>query len=701
MQCNSEFKTKNKAVAGAPINWRTRKMIYIMRYPVLLLFLLLYCNEAVSINGNDSISNILETVVISADRNISPIKEVDMQGISMDMDFMHRLPKILGNADPMRYSQLLPGIQTNAELDAGLHIHGCENSHNMISISDVPVYNAAHMLGLFSTFNASHFAKMRIKKQITADDMTNRIGGLLDMKHSDRIPQRVNGEISVGLMSSQGTIRVPVNRNSAVTVSLRSSYLNLLYGSFLEIDDSKLEYSFSDVNITYLNRIDDSNRLYIDFYTGGDNATLNDKYSELLYNTKIKWGNILAAAHWEYNKGERWLKSSIYFSKYYNRMQMNGIYEIGLPSGIYDFGYRMSCKIRRFKFGISFIEHHISPQAPEFGSSTIKKEVVPVQRATEMSAYGKYSGNFTSTLSYELALKGDYYINNQGNYKSSSLNPSMSLIYKSKRIGELMLMYSKQHQYLLNTGFTNVGLPVEFWFGGNKDNRPQIAHNIQLLYKKELYEGKYHLDIGLYYKRLYNQIEYNSSPLDFLNEQYNLNKALLHGKGYNYGVNVSLNKCRGSIIGWFSYSYGRAMRKFDILGNKWYPANHERIHEINSVVTYRINKKMDIGTNLVFATGAPFTSPKYLYIINGNVITEFDEHNANRLKSYLRLDLSLNYDFVNKGEKSSGINISLYNALFMANRIYYRFKVYKGKYALRGESFFTRMLPSISYYYKF
>ena len=350
---------------------------------------------------------------------------------------------------------------------------------------------------------------------------------------------------------------------------------------------------------------------------------------------------------------------------------------------------------------MNFVDHHISPQAPEYGSYTIVRNDVPVQHASELSAYAGCSGVITGGLCYGMALKGDIYRNEQDDYVSSSLNPSISLAYNKKRVGELMLVYSCQHQYLHNTGFTNIGFPVEFWFGSDGVNKPQRAHNIQLLYKKELGRGKYILDLGVYYKELYNQIEYNSSPLDLLNKEYDLDANLLHGKGYNYGVNISINKCSGRLTGWLAYSYGRALRKFDTLGDKWFPANHERVHELNSVAAYRINKKMDIGANFIFASGTPFTVPKYFYIINGNVITEFDEHNAARLKPYMRLDLSFNYDIVNTDDKTSGINISLYNALFKSNSIYYRFKVYEGGYALRGVSFLSRILPSISYYYKF
>ena len=67
--------------------------------------------------------------------------------VDMNLEIMDLLPKIMGNADPVSYSKLLPGVQTSGEYNGGLHINGCENSHNMIAVMDVPLYNVNHMLG--------------------------------------------------------------------------------------------------------------------------------------------------------------------------------------------------------------------------------------------------------------------------------------------------------------------------------------------------------------------------------------------------------------------------------------------------------------------------------------------------------------------------------------------------------------------------
>lgn len=652
--------------------------------------------------GNDSIYKVLDNIEIVEKRYNSPIKNSDAQTIRMDMSLMHQLPKILSNADPLHYSQLLPGVQTNAEYDAGLHIHGCENSHNIVAIEGVTIYNPSHMLGLFSTFNASHFTGMSLRKNSYAGDSYNRIGGSLNMELPCIVPQKTNGEYTIGVMSSQGTLRTPIGRNSALFVSLRASYLNLLYGPLLKFDDGQLKYSFGDLNLTFLHNINDKHTLIFDIYTGKDNATIEGIKSDFYFDTDLNWGNLTAAAHWKYKNKTTNIEQSLYYTGYRNRLLLKNSYNEKLPSEIYDFSYRGEASFNKYTAGLSITEHHIKPQAQELGASgIIKKREDEERRTIETSIYAKYSDEIFRNLHYELALKSNiYYVINKA-YTHTSLNPAAIIFYETPNFGHLEFFYTMQTQYLHNNGFSTLGLPVEFWFSSDKTKRPQYTHTYQLNYLRGLFNNRYSISLSAYYKKLYNQLEYEGTPLDLLNKEYSLNNNLIRGDGYNYGVNLILNKCTGKLTGWVSYSYGRARRKFDIYGNKWFSANHERIHELNAIATLQINKRIDIGGTFVYASGTPFTAPKAFYMINGNIITEFGEHNANRLRPYIRLDLSMNYDIIQSKNKRGGINLSIYNVLFRGNEIYYRLKIYEGQYGYRGVTFLTKILPSLGFYYKF
>ena len=182
------------------------------------------------------------------------------------MDNIDKLPQIFGYADPIKYSQTLPGIQTNNEYDAGIHIYGCDNSHNYIGIEVVNLYNANHILGFFSNFNSSHFQNCSIAKTATESSAPNRLGGYISMGIPKEISDSISGDFSLGLIASQWTINIPISKKSFISVSARASYINLLYSSFLEIDNSSLKYNFGDANLSWVYRPNAKNTIYITSY---------------------------------------------------------------------------------------------------------------------------------------------------------------------------------------------------------------------------------------------------------------------------------------------------------------------------------------------------------------------------------------------------------------------------------------------------
>lgn len=134
-----------------------------------------------------------------------------------------------------------------------------------------------------------------------------------------------------------------------------------------------------------------------------------------------------------------------------------------------------------------------------------------------------------------------------------------------------------------------------------------------------------------------------------------------------------------------------------------YPAMHERPHEFNLVVNYTPSVKWNLAGTWVCSSGTPYTPLLYLYVLNGNIMSQFAPHNSGRLKPYCRLDLSVNYKWKGKNGSEQGVNLSLYNATCRKNELFHRLKTYKSskEYAYVAQDFVVRLLPSVSYFYKF
>ena len=670
--------------------------------------------KGVSAEMTDTLNHYgLQTVEIRGKRLRSQLREIEGTSI-ISMSLMDEMPHILGNADPLHYAQLLPGVQTNSEYDAGLHIQGCDNSHNYVSLGGAPVYNAAHLLGFFSIFNAGHFSEMSLQKSPVSASFPNRLGGRVDMLTPTWLAAEdslsvgaVHGELSVGPMSSQGTLRLPVGKRSLLLLSARAAYLNLLYSKWLEVDGDEVKYDFSDYNLSYITQLDDANVLKFEGYWGYDNMKIGQASHGL--QGKLKWNNTMAALHWysrskdglEERKKDWSMEQMVYYSRYANRLNVDEYsFQVGMRSFIFDLGYKGNFSWGRWSVGAEVIRHQLLPQDVGITGNLANYQTnAQHQQATETSAYLQYCQPLGEKLLMEMGARVSGYHCQKSFYR---VMPHLKFNYDLSPSAKLNLNLGIRNQYLFQTGFSSAGLPTEFWFAADQNHRPQYACHAALQGEFWFAEKEYRLSVETYYKWLMNQIENNSNMFDILFSSYSFDGSLLHGKGYNYGLNLLLEKRRGKLTGWLSGSLGRAMRKFD--GEQyqgWYPAGHERIYELNAVATYRINRRVSLGSTYVLASGTPYTKVNYAYLMSGNLVTEYGPHNGDRVKPYMRLDLSVSYDFATKGSVRSGINFSLYNVTMHGNDLFYRIKVYDNHVRYNGFKFLMPIMPSLNYYCKF
>lgn len=672
------------------------------RHSLTLLSLLCALSSSVVAQEEESAYNItLDSVTVKGYRYRSPIK-TEVSGLTKwNVSDLKLLPQVLGSAEPVRYAQMLPGVQTNNELRSGISIEGCDNQHNLISIEGVPIYNVNHLFGFFSTFNTPHFSSVAIAKGPTGAGSPNRIGGMLEMHHFTTIPDTASGTLSAGLIASQATANIPLSAKTAATVSVRKSYLNLLYSHWLEIDDQQIRYSFNDANLTLLHRLNNRHTLMLDFYSGNDVGTFSEK--NFLADMKARWGNNLGAVHWLYDNGDGLtVKATAYITDYRNRFGLD-FQEMSfrLPSGITDIGVKCSLVWRDWNVGMETNWYDILPQSLEqnggFNADDLKESNT---QSVELSMYANYEYALTEALKISGGARGSRFTQKNTNY--SALDPSVRLIY-DKSVLHISATYALRHQYLFQTGFSDAGLPTEFWISADNEIKPQYAHEGSINGGGFFLNGRYKFEAGLFYRKLYHQLAYKGSVLDLANSAYDIGNSLVRGNGVNYGVSLMLNKCTGRLTGWMSYTYTVAQRSFDEENRKkYYPANHERPHELNVVFSYTAGRHWIFSGTAVYASGTPITPIESAYILNNNIVIKYGDFNSTRLKPYFRIDLSANYKWNGKRETEQGVNFSLYNATNRENELFRYLRIREDAiFYYKSVTFIRYALPSFSYYCKF
>lgn len=640
----------------------------------------------------------IDSTTVVSERNTSTFRQTSDHLMKIDMGLMQNMPKILGNTDPLHFVKLLPGVQTNSEHDSGIHIQGCDAAHNDISVAGVPLFGVNHMLGLFSIFNPEHYSQMNFSHSSSS----NRLGGMLSMQLPDTLKERVTGSVSVGIMSSQGTVGLKIRDRSHLRVSARRSYLNLLYGRWLTLNESRIKYGFGDYNITYIWDSGNGDRIWVDGYFGRDKAGMDEKSYDM--GVGLQWGNYMGAVHWRHKGDVLTHSHSLFSSGYMSKADVSqSDARVYLPSFINAAGYKGDLVWNDLRTRWNMTYYHTMPQLPQvsglFNSTEPQKEI---QNALESTLAADYTYDFAYDWRLKAGIQGVLLLNPESEL-NGNVTPDVSLSYNARRFGKIELNYNWKQQYVFQTGLSNVGFPIEFWFVAGKYSRPQYSQNISLSYDLNFCREMFAFSCNLYYKQLYNQVEYKGDLFDLFLETYDLNTCLLKGRGWNYGVNMMLHKQSGDITGWVSYSLGRALRKFDNPEYTGiYPANHERIHELNAVCSYRYDR-WDFAGTFTYASGLPFTAPGSYYISSGKIVANYGEHNACRMRPYIRLDLSATFTIRKDAKQENGVNFSIYNVLARRNDVMYRLRVVEedNKFGYKAMSFGLCLVPSVSYYHKF
>ena len=636
-------------------------------------------------------------VTLTENRNRSALSGSLASGIRIDSRLIKTYPRLFGYTDPMRYLQSMPGVSTNDDQSGGLHVQGGESSHNLITVSDAPVYGTLNFTGMFSLFNQDHLSTV----QFSTTTPQPFLGAGLALDHADTIPSRVSGIATIGLISAQGTVSAPVSDHTAITLSVRRSFINAVYGTLMTFDDNPLEYGFTDANLTLLTRLDQRNTIDLNMLVNRDHGNTIFGRSKIMMD--CRWGNTLASLRWRH-KGRLNSSTSVFVSRYglMGRMD-NGQNRGHMPANITHGGIKTAVTLP-YSIDIKADAnlYRILPQDPHVETNQEGTASQPTQQAL----LGNVSLSRPFKIGHSMAATPHLLISaysEQGQYQCVNPDPALTLEYNMFRKGTITLQSGIKHQYLAQTGMSNVGLPIEFWVAAGRYFKPQRATYGILSYDLAFIHAQYSLSVQAYYRRLSNQLEYTGFLYDMLTRPYSLEDNLLICSGYNYGLNVMLSKQAGPLTGWLSYSYGQSLREGDgELYPRLFHSSHERRHEFNAVVNYSIGR-FELGANFIMASGCPYTPARNLFLMANTLIIYYDEYNSAQLPHYLRLDLSATYNLPQRGRLDHSFNFSLLNATAHKNYTMGYINADEEKLTIRYRlsQMMIPVIPSISYTCRF
>ncbi len=597
-----------------------------------------------------------------------------MGTVDLDVQRLATLPALLGEVDILKTIQFLPGVQNNGEGNSGFYVRGGGPDQNLILLDDATVYNASHLFGFFSVFNADAVRNVELIKGGMPANYGGRVASVLDITMKEGNSKEFHGQGGIGLISSRLTLEGPIVKDrSSFIVSGRRTYIDVLTRPFIN-KDSQLSgsgYYFYDLNAKANYRLSDKDRIFLSGYFGRDVFTFTGREAGDPAFT-IPWGNATVSARWNHVFGPRlFMNATATFSDYsfaFNAEQDEFGFE--LFSGIKDVGLKVDLSHypkagHQLKYGGQYIKHIYTTSTVSVNSGDVDFDidVPPLLHAHEAAVYVLDEFDITDQIRLNAGLRFTtfhhvgpfrrYDFDERGDPAGttqfdpgdpiasySALEPRASVRYRIDGKSSIKASYNRGQQYVHLASFSSVALPTDVWIPSSTNVQPQIGTQYAAGYFRDLKDHLFETSVEVYYKDMENLIEYAEGAQPQEGGNTNYDALLVYGDGYSYGAEFFVKKVRGKLNGWAGYTWSRTMRQFpDINEGREFPSRWDRRHDLSIVVSYDLNERWNFSGTFVYATGQAVTLPVNRYFIEGRLVSEFTDRNGYRMVPYHRVDL--------------------------------------------------------------
>ena len=685
--------------------------------------------------------------IVIEDEAQQKVRSIEMSVNRLETKAVKQLAAVGGEVDIIKSIQLLPGVTSVGEGANGFNVRGGAADENLVLLDEMTLYNASHLFGFFSVFNADAIKDMKLYKGGIPAEYGSRISSVLDVRQKEGNSNFTEASGGIGLISSRLMVEGPLWDKSSFMVAGRRSYgdLFLALSNDSTIRDNKLY--FYDLNMKLNSWLGEKDRLFLSSYMGRDAFKFGSLFAS-------SWGNETVNLRWLHLFSDRVVSNLSYnFNDYDYLISI-------LPEG-FEFDWESKIKNHQLKYDVSYF--HSNEHQIKGGLSVNKYHFEPgiIEPATDSSSIVTF--NMRDKFAYETALfvQDEWKVSERllvkaglrwssfhrmgadtilvyeddapirydsmlGQYVNgevvdslfygpndvvksySNLEPRLSVRYQIDESRSVKASYQKINQYLHLITNASSPTPLDIWAPSGPFIKPLVGQQYALGYFYTSDNQKWELSSELYYKNLDNVIDYvDAADLEFNNH---LETEILYGQGRAYGLEFMLEKKLGKLTGWMSYTFaktesiipGNGLGEPGINHGDWYPNPQDKTHDLSLVAFYKLNSKWSFSSNFVYATGIPTNYPVAKYEFEGIMIPHYSgSRNQERLENYHRLDFAATYK--PRGNDLREWVFSIYNAYNRKNAssLYFRESIDNlGQTEAVQLSIFP-IVPSVSYNFRF
>jgi predicted transport protein len=619
----------------------------------------------------------IEELVIQANRSEN-VKSANMGQMELQIEEIKKLPAFMGEVDLVKTLQLLPGVSSATEGGQGFYVRGGGPDQNLVLLDDATVYNASHLFGFFSVFNADAVKNVNLIKGGMPANYGGRLSSVLEVNMVEGNKKRFGVKGGLGVISSRLAVEGPIVKDKgSFMISGRRTYVDLLMKAFVPKKSPFYGsgYYFYDLNVKANYKLSEKDHIYLSGYFGKDEFKYDNKRDGFM--VSMPWQNGVASIKWTHLFNRKLFMSVAANYSHYkfsfessqddlSLKMTSGINDIG---GKVDFSYFPNNNRHKIKFGAQYTHHTFTPT-----SVSAEQDTTIFDTGQGQSLYSHETGvyvldewditenfrvnmglrynTFTHTGKFTRYIKGDISSPDstieygRGDVVSfyHGLEPRISLRYILPDNSSIKAGYAYNYQYIHLASISAVSLPTDIWYPTTDVAKPQSGWQAAIGYFRNFANDMFESSVEFYYKGMNNLVEFKEGSLPTDNVNDNTDNLLTFGRGWSYGAELFFKKTRGKFTGWIGYTWAKTERKFEELNEgKVFPAKYDRRHDLSVVGSYEVNKRFLIGAAFVYATGNTMTLPNAWYMHNQDLLFQYGERNSIRMAPYHRLDLSFTF----------------------------------------------------------
>lgn len=645
----------------------------------------------------------------------------DIHSVTFSSNSITSLASSIAGKDLVREVQLMPGVVSFQDRNAGLNIRGGSEASSMMIIDDIPIYHSGHYYGLFSSAHPSYTKQATLYKNNLPMSYDGKADGLLilDGPKLDSSAQS-NTQVDLSLLTAAFHTDITPSDRLLLSLAGRSSIGNIAEGGILNsfsVEENEIastenfnlvsrrqllsstpDYNFYDLNGS-LQYSGDNLLFDLTYYRSDDELTDNISNS-----FESRSGRLDVLNTELYENQETWINQGFNISSSYQlnpttsigaqlyHTSLENVAEVGITltretilatrsfsttndrtNFVEDYGIKAEVKhdlgLGSLTAGVNVVEHETSFEVFEDTESVRRL----ASDAIESALYVSLEAKLNNQLELDIGFRGTSY---QEEFYPA---PRLSLSYQATPTVETKLSIGRHNQYVRHLTYENpFGRSLDVWYQAGSD-RIDVGHTDHLMLGLCYQKDRLMIDVEGYYKKRRNIIEQALFGARFDEMSVLPNSAisgniyeLFEGEGQTMGIDVLMTYTQPTYAAWVSYTLSKSTVKFDrILSRTSFPTQDDRRHQLNLVGQYFIGD-FTIGATAVYASGRPYTDlNKILDEINSRDQLRPEER-LSRLPAYIRGDLGISYSLKLPSSRLD-IGLSAFNVLDRQNVNYIQY----------------------------